>query len=73
MLQAFEKVNLGFRVQRQLFRFLEELNKFLGSSLLFFHISLIIKMSEEIKLETKKPIPTLYVRNLNDRIKPEGK
>jgi len=34
---------LGFRIQRQLFGFLEHLNQFLGSGLLFFHISLIIK------------------------------
>ncbi len=30
-------------------------------------------MSEEIKLDDVKPVPTLYIRNLDDRIKPEGK
>jgi hypothetical protein len=30
-------------------------------------------MSEEIKLDGVKPVPTLYIRNLDDRIKPEGK
>ena len=30
-------------------------------------------MSEEIKLDSVKTVPTLYIRNLDDRIKPEGK
>jgi hypothetical protein len=29
-------------------------------------------MSEEIKLDSVKPVPTLYIRNLEDRIKQEG-